>query len=160
MKKKILIAAVVLFFVASTSVFSLGIGASFGLKPFGDLPGEQRVMFSLKTDDLPFLLGFGFEIGEEKFNLGTTFDYLLVRQNLFNFVNFYAGPGGYLGIMTKGDDELAVQFGLRVPLALYIFPLDVLELFIEIAPTWMIFDGEVLGTNLGAMGALGFRFWF
>lgn len=153
MKKKILVAAVVLFFVASTSVFSLGIGAAFGLNGLGSGTPGGNFMISAKLDQLPFVLGLSYNL-DDPFSIGATFDWHMVRQPLVNFVNIYAGPGFYFTFTDVEND--AIGLGLRVPVALYIFPVDFLEIFLEIAPAFSFIPSPALDFQT----AIGFRFWF
>jgi hypothetical protein len=155
MKKKILVAAVVLFFVASTSVFSLGIGAAFGLNGIGDGNVGNDLMLSAKLDQLPFMLGLSYHLGDP-FSLGVYADWHMVRQPLVNFVNIYAGPGLFFAFTDTASGEDQINLGLRVPVALYIFPVDFLELFLEIAPAFSFIPEP----KLGFQSAIGFRFWF
>ena len=110
-------------------------------------------MLSAKLDQLPFMLGLSYNL-DEPFSLGMYADWHMVRQPLVDFVNIYAGPGLFFGYTDVSTD--AVALGLRVPVALYIFPVDFLELFLEIAPAFSFIPSIDLNFQL----ALGFRFWF
>lgn len=153
MKKKVVIIMLVLLLAASFNAYSFGVGGAFGLNALGGLP-ESNVMLSAKFDSFPFMLGLGFTISQENFRMGVTADWHMVRQNLFSFVNFYAGPGLYLGIGNN------FQLGARFPVALYIFPLDFLELFLEIAPVISATFDPIVFPIFNLQGAFGFRFWF
>lgn len=154
MKKKVIVVAALLFVVVATSGYSIGIGGAFGLQPVGGLPGSN-VMLSAKFDELPFLMGLGFALGQNQFELGFTADWWFLQQNLINFINIYAGPGAYLGIAQ------ALELGVRVPVGLNIYPINVLELFLEIAPTITVqFADPIVFPKFALQGAFGFRFWF
>jgi hypothetical protein len=152
MKKKILVAALVLFFVAGTSVFSFGIGAAFGINEIGD-GNVGNFMISAKFDQLPVVLGLTYNL-EDPFTMGLYADWHLVRQPLINFVNIYAGPGLFFSFANVDND--AINLGLRVPVALYIFPIDFLEVFLEVAPAFSFIPEP----DLTFQSAIGFRFWF
>jgi hypothetical protein len=153
MKKKVLIIALALLAVTAASSFAIGIGGSFALPGLG-LPGTD-VMLSAKLDQLPFLMGIGFTIGQNTFQLGFTADWWLFTENLVSFINLYAGPGLYVGISE------AIQLGARVPIGLNAYPLDILELFLEIAPTISATFGDPISfPNFDWQGSFGFRFWF
>jgi hypothetical protein len=153
MKKKVLILAFVLIAVTATSGFAIGIGGSFALPQLG-LPGTS-VMLSAKLDQIPFLMGLGFTIGQNQFELGFTADWWLFSENLVSFINLYAGPGLYLGVAQD------LQLGGRIPVGLNIYPLDILELFLEIAPTISATFGDpITFPNFDFQGSFGFRFWF
>jgi hypothetical protein len=151
--KKVLILSVLLFVIVSVSSFSWGVGASIGVQPLGGLPGSN-VMFSFKLDQLPILFGVGFTIWEDVFNFGITADWWLVNENLFSFVNFYLGPGAYLGIGGT------VNIGARLAAGLNIFPIDFLEIFFEIAPSLGLGINPIVFPVFGLQGAIGVRFWF
>lgn len=150
---KVIIIAFV-FLGLSSAVYSIGIGASFGVNSLGDNPGTST-MLSLKLDQMPFLLGIGANSGGGGFVVGATADWWFVNANLVNFINYYAGPGIYAAV---GSNTL--DFGGRLPLGLNAFPLDFLELFIEIAPTLGVGLDPFVFPKFGLQSALGLRFWF
>ncbi len=153
MRRKVLVLAAVLTIVASSTAFSWAIGGAFGINPIGGLPGSN-VMLTGKFDQSPVIFGVGMRIGQDTFQLGLTGDVHMVRRQLVNFLNFYVGPGLYLGI---GND---IQIGGRVPIALYAFPIDVLEVFLEVAPTLAVAFDPIVFPVFGVQGSFGFRFWF
>lgn len=143
-----------LLVVSVPAVFATGLGVSAGLPIGPGLPGSN-VMLSLKLDQLPFLMGIGFSIGQEVFSFGFTADWWALNKNLFSFVNYYLGPGLYVGYAG------GLALGGRLPIGLNIYPVKNLELFLEIAPTLAVGIGEVITFPLfGAQGAFGLRFWF
>lgn len=154
--KKLMVIAIVLLVAMTVSVSAdtLGIGGAFGLQPVGGLPGSN-VMLSAKLPQLPFLLGLGFSVGTGDFELGITADWWAIQQNLVTFVNFYAGPGLYVGVAN------AFEIGARVPIGINIYPLEILELFVEVAPTITAqFGDPIVFPKFALQGAFGFRFWF
>lgn len=152
--KALIIAVALLVVVAVPATFATGIGVSAGLSPLGGLPGSN-VMLSLKLDQLPFLMGVGFVIGQSTFGFGFTADWWALNQNLFSFVNYYIGPGFYLGYSNN------LLVGGRLPIGLNIFPVKNLELFLEIAPTLAVrFSDPIKFPEFGLQGAFGLRFWF
>lgn len=153
MRKKIIIAGLVLFFVSAASLFSFGIGAAFGLNEIGSGTPGGNIMLSAKFDQLPVVLGLSYNL-DDPFSIGMTADWHMIRQPLFNFVNIYAGPGAFFTFADVENDALTL--GARVPVALYIFPVDFLELFLEVAPAFTF----VPTVDLDFQTAIGFRFWF
>lgn len=145
-KKALLIAAVMVVVVSATG-FSLGLGLAFA-PSFGDLPGND-VLFTAKLDQLPFLLGVAWDL--EPFRIGATADWWLATGPLAGIINYYAGPGLFLGVGADFD------FGLRIPIGLNIYPIDALELFLEIAPAIEFIPAF---PDVGVQAAFGFRFWF
>lgn len=155
MKKRIMIALLAIaFFIVSTTAYSWGIGASFGVQALGGNPG-QNVLLSVKPDQEPFLLGVGVRLHEEDINLGLTADWWAVNEHLAGFINIYAGPGLYAAIGNE------IGLGGRVPIGLNAFPVDWFELFFEVAPTLAIISpGGIEFPDFGLQSAIGFRFWF
>lgn len=154
MKKIVLIVLVVLVLAAvGASAQTWGVGVAAGIQPLGGLPG-QNVLLSLKAPQLPVLWGIGLQLSEGDFGLGMTADWWLFNQNLFSFVNLYVGPGLYVALPN-------FELGGRVPIGLNAYPVEVLELFLEFAPTWAPITGAGIDTtNFGLQGAFGLRFWF
>lgn len=150
----VLIALVLVVAVAVPMTFATGVGAAFAL-PVGDgLPGSG-VMLSLKVSQIPFLMGLGFSIGETTSTFGLTGDWWIANRNLFSFVNYYLGPGFYLGYADS------LLLGGRFPIGINAFPIKPLELFVELAPTVTIgFSDPVQFPIFGVQGAFGARFWF
>ncbi|MFW5777122.1 MAG: hypothetical protein ACOCZB_07530 [Spirochaetota bacterium] len=149
MTKKTLIIAFGLLVIVAASGFSLGLGLAYGLDPVGGLP--QNVLFSMKFDEVPALLGLGFSF-EEPIRIGMTADWWLASGNLVSFINYYVGPGLYAGI-----GENIFDIGLRIPVGLNAYPIPELELFLEIAPAVAFLPTF---PDPGLQGAVGFRFWF
>ncbi len=152
--KRIVLITLLILVLATGTASAMALGLSFGVQPLGGLPGSN-VMLSARFDGMPFLMGLGFSVGQDTFALGFTGDYIMYRTNLVNFLNLYAGPGFFLGL--AGD----VSAGLRIPVALYIMPIDPLELFLEFAPAiGATFSDPVTFPAFGLQGAFGFRFHF
>lgn len=158
MTKKVtaLLVAVLLIFAVAGSASGLAIGASYGLNLTGGTVGGG-VLLSAQFDSLPFLLGLGFSGGGGSFNIGVTADWILYRAPLAGALGLYAGPGLYVDLGNNLFD-----IGARIPVAIYIFPIDIIELFLEVAPTIGIGfgGGTVRFPEFALQGAFGFRFWF
>ena len=148
MGKKTLIIAAGLLIIVAASGFSLGLGLAYGLDPLGGVP--QGVLLSAKLDELPFLLGLGYGL-EGGFRLGVTADWWMAQGNLVSFLNYYIGPGLYLGIAENFD------VGLRLPIGINMYPIPELELFLEMAPAIPFYPNF---PQPGLQGSIGFRFWF
>ncbi len=155
MRSKVFIIAIVLMLVVAVPMtFATGVGAAFGLPLGGGLPGSN-VMLSLKVSQLPFLMGLGFNIGEDSSAFGFTGDWWVANENLFSFVNYYLGPGFYLGYAD------ALLLGGRFPVGLNVYPVKNLELFVEVAPTLAVGIGDTVTFPMwGFQSACGLRFWF
>lgn len=150
MNKKVLVIAAVLLMAVAVSGFSasFGIGGAFSLDAMGGLPSS--VMLSLKVPQFPVVWGLGWNLAGDSFRLGLTADWWLYSTNLVSFINLYVGPGLYLAL----PDPFAI--GARIPIGFNAFPIDPLELFLEIAPT-ITFIPTI---DFGLQAAFGFRFWF
>lgn len=150
----VLIALVLVLAVAVPMTFATGVGAAFALPVGEGLPGSG-VMLSLKVPQVPFLMGLGFSIGQSSASFGFTGDWWLANRNLFSFVNYYLGPGFYLGYANS------LLLGGRFPIGLNAFPIKPLELFLELAPTVTVGLGDTVQFPIfGVQGAFGARFWF
>ncbi len=156
MIKRIVLISVFALVLVSAPAFSQswGAGLAFGIDPIGGLPGASA-MLTVKPPQLPVTIGVGLVVGAERFQMGTTLDWIAIRENLFRFVNVYVGPGVYFAL----PDQLEV--GARVPIGLNAFPADWFELFFEVAPRLALFsDGTIEVPDFGFQSAAGFRFWF
>ncbi len=155
MSKRILVIAAVLLIAVSVAGFSqtFGIGGAFSLDAVGGLP--SGAMLSLKVPAFPVVWGLGLQLGNNQFNLGLTADWWLFTTNLVSFINLYVGPGLYLALPQP------FEIGGRVPIGLNAYPLDVLELFLEFAPTLVFVSNRGIAIpSFSLQGAFGFRFWF
>ena len=156
MRKKIVIIALILMVVLAVGGFadSFGVGAAWSLSALGGLP--NAAMLSVKIPQLPIVWGLAAQFGADNFNFGLTADWWLYQQNLVSFIGLYVGPGLYVSLPQP------FEIGGRVPIGLNAFPLDFLELFVEVAPALVLFssaDGVTI-PNFRLQAAFGFRFWF
>ncbi len=152
MKKRIIMASLVLV-LSVPAAFSWGLGAAFSIDAMGGLPSSA--LLSVRTPDQPIVLGVGVQLSQEHFNLGMTADWWLVHNELTNIISYYIGPGLYL----VAPETLEV--GGRVPVGLQVFPIEPLELFLEIAPAQSLVTGNgVQIPDISVQSAFGFRFWF
>jgi hypothetical protein len=156
-KKKIIVLCLLTVFFAVTSISALSldaIGGSFSLDVAGGgaIPGAA---LSLRLDNSPLLFGTGFTIGKDAFSFGFTVDYWMYHTNLGKVISMYIGPGAYISYAN------ALNLGLRVPIGFQFFPIEPLELFIELAPSIGVGLGDkITFPNFGIQTAFGFRFWF
>lgn len=156
MKRRVVVLAFLLILVAATAGFAetWGVGGAFSIDALGGLPSQA--MLSAKFPQLPILWGVGLQVGEDEANLGLTADWWLYTTNLVSFVNLYVGPGLYTALPDP------FELGGRVPVGLNAYPVDIFEIFFEIAPTLMLVSDRE-GINIpdfALQGAFGFRFWF
>jgi hypothetical protein len=163
MKKLILISALILI-VGTMSLSAWGIGAAWLLGVGGDDGVTAgNAMLSLKVDQLPIYWGLRFSGTSDSVSVGVIADWLMVRETLADPLNIYVGPGLFAALSST-DDGTTFGLGARVPVGLYIFPLDFLEVFLEVAPKIEIANiganTDVTFPNFGLMGGIGVRFWF
>jgi len=153
--RRILVLSVALLLAVTLGAAAqpLGVGGAFSIDSLGGLPSSA--MLSLKVPQVPVVWGIGLQVNQNDFNMAFTADWWLYQEHLVGFLNLYAGPGIYLSLPNR------VEAGGRVPIGLNAYPLDFLELFIEIAPTLVLFsDTGIDIPSFGLQGAFGFRFWF
>jgi hypothetical protein len=161
--KKIGLLLVFLVTLGASQSFGLGIGIAytpwFGL---GDAATSSNgAALTLKLDSTDFIFGVGFSAGPNATNMGLTADLWLANGRLIDFLNFYAGVGGYGQILIA--DTSYIDAGVRIPLGINAFLLNnTIELFLELAPAIGIgVGGETLTfPSVNLQGAVGFRFWF
>ncbi|MBI9108250.1 MAG: hypothetical protein JEZ04_15990 [Spirochaetales bacterium] len=152
MKKKILLLVLILFFVASASVFATGIGIQGGLD-FVGTPYASNLALSLKLDDLPMMFGIGWNF-QNGVAIGASADWWMYHENLVGIINLYMGPGVFGGFAIGNTNTVWV--GPRVAAGLQIFPIEPLEIFVEIDPFLTLLPT----IGFGFQGAIGARFWF
>jgi len=156
MKKALILVGLAL--VLAIPAHSFGIGAAYNINVLdAATPGAA---LSFKLDGLP-LIGVSGLFGTDLLIVGSTFDWWLYQQQLGGtMLGLYAGVGGYASIIMVGNNAW-LDGGVRVPVGINIYPIPVLELFLEIAPAVGItLSDPVVFPEFGLQGAFGFRFWF
>lgn len=152
MKKRFTLVVLILALTAP-SLFSWGVGAAFSIDAMGGLP--HSALLSVQTPKEPFILGLGLQIGDGSINLGATADWWMLHNELTGIITYYIGPGLYLRAPE------AFEVGARLPVGLQIFPIEPLELFLEIAPAQSIITGGGIDIpDISLQSSFGFRFWF
>ncbi|MBN1798822.1 MAG: hypothetical protein JW822_09595 [Spirochaetales bacterium] len=159
--KKFLI-CVLLFTLAFSGVMfakggiAVGLAATFSM-PFEGDGGSPGIIGLLKLPSLPVMLGFGGTLGENT-NFYIKADWWLYQGNLTGPLGIYAGVGVYTVISDN------FEIGGRIPIGIYFFPLDFLEVFLEPSITVGIGniggEGDIVFPTVGFVGELGVRFWF
>jgi hypothetical protein len=116
-------------------------------------------MLTLHIPRVPLFLAFGGNFVPE-LHLAMTADYWLYHAQITGMLHWYFGLGVY-GALSPSDASHSAA-GLRLPVALQIWPLDseLLEIFLEVAPAWVPITGAGFDAgNFQAQLALGFRIW-
>jgi hypothetical protein len=127
--------------------------------------GIGGAALSLKAPSAPVYWGLSLGIRDHYFGLAATGDYYLIDQTLISGVNFgwYLGLGGFVSFDSWRNFS-AFAAGVRLPIGISWRPVDVVELFLDVAP------GLGLGAYFGDKSGLyfpagdfplelGLRFW-
>ena len=152
MKKKILLIALVLMVIAVSGVFATGVGIQGGLDFIAGTAYGSDLALSLKLDDLPFMLGLGWDFSSGVV-IGATADWWMYETNLISIIDLYMGPGIFGGFSTVSGE---IWLGPRMAAGLQVFFIEPLELFIELDPYLTLLPS----IGFGLQGAAGVRFWF
>ena len=168
--KKLLMVLLLVSIVMGTAFAQEGWGIG-GVGTFGGNFNNSAEPYAggyvtLKAPQSPIYWGISLRTIGNTLILGLQGDSYLIQNTLVPDV----GLGLYVGVGLYGtiilNDPLGLGFGARVPigLSLRIPSLEILEFFLEIAPTAGL--GMVLGNDIdfdfdaGWIGGLGFRVWF
>lgn len=155
MRKKLTVLLLILV-IASTSASAMAIGGAFSLDALGG--GAYGAALSLKLDDFEPVMGISARAAGGTFNLGVTADWWMYHEPLAGIISLYVGPGGYLSLGL--GDATSFDIGARVPVGLQVFPIDPLEVFVELAPAIGVALSPFNFPTFGIQAAFGFRFWF
>ena len=169
--KKIIIALLLVTFIATSafayhpSGWGIGIMArqQFEWDGFGRSWGAA---LSLKAPQFPIYWGISTVFQQDAFRLNITGDRYLIDELVLEDINlgWNLGLGAYFGLQSASGWG-AVNFGGRVPIGLYIFPVHFLELFANLVPSVGvgIYYGDFpdrVRIPVGDLGfELGLRFW-
>lgn len=151
MKKKVLLLVLAILLIASASAFATAVGVQGGLD-FAGTPYPSLAL-SFKLDELPMMFGLGWNI-QDQISIGASADWWMYNQNLTGIINLYMGPGIFGGFVIGNTPSFNI--GGRIAAGLQIFPIDPLEVFIELDPYLNLLPSP----GLGFQGAIGARFWF
>jgi hypothetical protein len=144
------------FAVFSASAYKAAVGGEFALKVGDSLP--QSALLSLRLPKFPMVLGIGASVNTDGGDpsLVVLADWWLAQGKLVGFVNYYIGPGLFLGV-----SENSTVLGGRIPVGVNCYPIKPLELFVELAPAMaFITPSGVHIPDWGLQAGFGFRFWF
>ena len=121
--------------------------------------GGAGAMLNLHLPGVPLYFGLGADFTGD-FTLAVTVDTRLLHRQVAGPLEFSFGLGVYGALYF---DPTGYAFGVRVPIALQLWPLgsELLEVFLEVAPGWVpVVTGGFAAGNFQAQCALGFRLWF
>jgi hypothetical protein len=168
--KKLILAALLGFVLCTAGAFAghpggWGIGV-LGRWGWGWTGGDSGgAALSLKAPSVPVYWGFSLGIRDHYFGITATGDYYIIDQTLIPRANFgwYWGLGGFVSFHFR-ENFSAIAAGLRLPIGISWRPVDVLELFLDVAPELGL--GTYFGSTSGLYFPagefpldLGLRFW-
>jgi len=172
MKKLVLILALMVYmavgaFAEHPDGWGIGIVGQ-GHLDWNGFKGSPGAALSLKMPQKPIFWGISARIMSNYLGVSVTGDYYLIDKRLTPDINlgWYLGIGGYAGFYhVSGDGSYnGLGAGARVPIGIYIIPVDFFEVFVDVAPSLGlgIYLGNKSGLELpaGGLGAdIGVRFW-
>ncbi len=152
MRKKILLLVLVLLVFTVASTFATGIGIQGGLD-FMDTPYASNLALSFKLDEFPMMFGLGWNFAGGV-AIGASADWWVYHDVLTGIISLYAGPGIFGGFSTGGSGSF--WLGPRVAFGFQIFPIEPLEIFLELDPSLALLPAP----DFVFQGSIGARFWF
>lgn len=125
---------------------------AFADQGIGIVLGEPTGL-SYKTGDLVIGLGWSFTANDSR--IDATADWWLINDHLIEMFDWYLGAGIKLGLNLNNDNDI-FNIGLRVPIGIQWWPVEQLEVFLEIAPGILL----VPSTDPDIGAGLGLRYHF
>ena len=122
----------------------------FAEQGIGIVLGEPTGL-SYKTGNLAIGLGWSFAADDSR--IDATADWWLITDNLIEIFDWYLGVGIKLGLNLNND---IFNIGFRVPIGVQLWPVEQLEIFLEIAPGILLIPATE--PDIGA--GLGIRYHF
>ena len=166
--KKVLLSIIFAAVIATGTAFAeypnnkIGVGIIAGYNGSWEGGGSGNLSLSLKLPQLPIFWAARLEIDGDWFALGVHGDYYIYHEALLPEYNldWYLGIGAWVSIWAP-NDNLGLALGLRLPIGLSWQPIDILEVFLEIAPSLGIQVLDSVRFPAGGFGiGLGIRVWF
>ncbi|MCL2138136.1 MAG: hypothetical protein FWH41_01230 [Treponema sp.] len=190
MKKFFLVFALVAILGTGTAFaehpdgFGIGVFGSYGIG-FNDYYGNgMGIGLSLVIPKLPIYWGVNLRGGGGWFGTGGWFgfgitgDYYIIDMDFLPFMGWHFGLGGFFNFSSWKYDWYSradLSFGIRVPIALHFHPLEWMDIWVGIAPSFGLqingrnkWKNNYIGTKndgnrLGFAGwiplEIGIRFW-
>jgi hypothetical protein len=98
--------------------------------------GYPQYGLSLKAPGLPAFWGICLRINDSFFQLSLTCDKYIIDQTLIAGFGWFIGLGAYANtVIPSGNGEFGLGFGARLPIGLSVQPVNILEIFVDIAPS-------------------------
>jgi hypothetical protein len=112
---------------------------------------------------VPIFWGIDLELNKWYTLIGVRGDYYLIHKALIKEINldWYFGVGGWFSTLIPKEGDRWLSLGARAPIGLSWQPVDILEIFLEIAPSIGVRVTPEFHFPSGGWGAgIGFRIWF
>ena len=142
MKKLLIVIALVAILATGTAFadhpdgFGIGLVGSYGW-------GGGGGGLSLKIPSIPIYWGVFFWGYEDNFSLGVTGDYYLLDDQIVSILHWYLGLGGFFNFnnhtrhwANKDYSYSSFYLGARIPIGLSLQPIPLLEVFLDVAPSF------------------------
>jgi len=176
MRRKVLVAVVLAAVLATGTAFAdypdgwgIGIMGTYGLG-FGDSENflGSGAALSLKIPGVPVFWGINMGIGSDFFGIGIQGDYYFIHNNIAGPLHWYFGVGGFFNMQFWSYRSSLIEYswtnfggGVRIPVGLSFQPLELLEVFFNIAPSFGVrvvgaYEYTILGTTYRRDGDVGF----
>jgi hypothetical protein len=168
MKKKLILVALVAVITTGSAFadypkgWGVGLVAGYG-GHWDNGYYNSNWALSLKVPSMPIFWAIDFEVWDGYVTLGLRGDYYIAHRALIPEIklDWYLGIGGWLSLGLPSQGNAYISFGARVPVGLSWQPVDVFELFLEIAPSLGFQMSPRVHFPYGGWGAgIGFRIWF
>jgi hypothetical protein len=166
MKKRIILLALITIITAGTAFadhptgkWGIGIMGRYGVG-WGGI-GYGGAALSLVVPKVPIFWGINLGFGENWFSTGISGDKYIIERPLIAEVklHWFLGVGAYINL-DAGNNYFGLEAGARLPIGISWHILDILEVFLNIAPS--------LGVSIiphfyfptgGFPAEIGLRFW-
>ena len=172
--KKTIVTLILLLLMSVSAFANHPAGWGLGIVGQYDFAWDNNVSapgaaLSLKAPQSPIYWGLSLALRENGFGVSVTGDRYLVDTTLVRELNFgwFLGLGAYAGVYIYNSSEsgISLHAGARAPIGIYIFPVNFLELFLDVAPSLGLGlgigdRGGIDFPDGGIGGEFGIRFWF
>lgn len=169
--KKVILVLVLVSFVTVGTVFAdhpsgLGIGVvgSYNYS-YGYASGGSAGL-SLKVPALPIFWGINAGFGTNYFSVHVTGDGYLFDSEIIPTLGWFLGIGGYFSFYSHsgGTSYTSLAVGGRIPVGLSWQPLDLIEVFLDVAPSFGLGigaanDSAKMGFDFFVPVEIGLRIW-
>ena len=139
--KKILLVSILVLVIAGAAFADhpsdkFGIGLMGGYYGGWEGGGWGHTALSLKLPNIPIYWAINLGFDESYFRMGLSGDYYLVEGVLVSDINlhWFAGLGAWANLGFFSNDAY-ISFGGRLPIGLSWHVIEILEIFLDVAPS-------------------------